>query len=95
METNKKRKRRGYPPCDDRGCTNPECCLRMIGGKFRWPELVGQSGDKAKAAIEKDNPYVTAVPMPMGRVPECDFCCNRVYVWTNEYGLVCKIPEVG
>ncbi|KAL3746092.1 hypothetical protein ACJRO7_015102 [Eucalyptus globulus] len=81
-----------YPPCDERGCTTVECCLR---GKQQWPELIGQSGDNAKAAIEKDNPYVTAVLIPMGQGREGNFCCNRVFVWTNEYGLVSMVPEVG
>ena len=39
----------------------------LVGGKVKWPELMGLSGGNAKKATEKDNPYVTAMLIPMGK----------------------------
>lgn len=64
--------------------------------RVRWPELVGQNGEKAKAVIEKDNAYVTVILIPVGKaVGVGNFCCNRVYVWIDEKGNVFQTPIVG
>ncbi|XVF00248.1 hypothetical protein REPUB_Repub03eG0268600 [Reevesia pubescens] len=67
-----------YPPCVSGSCTDAGCCSH--GHKFRWPNLLGTNGQKAKATIEMDNPEVTVVILTPGRVGLPDFCCNRVYI---------------
>ncbi|KAL3737121.1 hypothetical protein ACJRO7_025961 [Eucalyptus globulus] len=81
-----------YPPCyNGRLCDSRECCFVRV----EWPELVGQNGEKAKAVIEKDNAYVTAILIPVGKaIGFTDFCCNRVYVWIDEKGNVFQMPLV-
>lgn len=69
--------------------------LFLSGHKFRWPELLGQDGQKAKATIERDNPLVTVVVLPPGRVGFGDYCCNRVYLLIDKNGKVFQIPYVG
>ncbi|KAF7848625.1 hypothetical protein BT93_L1793 [Corymbia citriodora subsp. variegata] len=86
-----------YPPCYNVGCASPQCCVDPLASScFEWPELVGQSGEKAKALIEKDNVYVTVILIPVGKaIGFLDFCCNRVYVWIDKKGNVYQTPVVG
>ncbi|KAF7847109.1 hypothetical protein BT93_L3355 [Corymbia citriodora subsp. variegata] len=85
-----------YPPCYNAGCDRPNCCYPPGSTRVEWPELVGQSGEKAKAVIEKDNVDVTAILVPVGKgVGFDDFCCNRVYVWIDKNGNVYQTPVVG
>jgi len=67
----------------------------VVGHKFRWPELVGKNGQQAKAVIQKDNPLVTVVVLPPGRVGFANFCCNRVYLVLGRNGNVLSAPMVG
>ncbi|KAK6146800.1 hypothetical protein DH2020_020669 [Rehmannia glutinosa] len=78
-----------YPPCAGNSCS-------YHGYKTAWPELVGQAGPKCKAAIEKDNPFVTVVNVPRnGGTIEPDYCCNRVYLFVDENNVCYFIPTVG
>ncbi|KAK3441641.1 hypothetical protein EUGRSUZ_B01966 [Eucalyptus grandis] len=87
-----------YPPCHVVwDCDRSECCFDpKIQVRVRWPELVGQNGEKAKAVIEKDNALVTVILIKVGKeygLPV--FCCNRVYVYINDKDNVVQEPMVG
>ncbi|PIN24699.1 hypothetical protein CDL12_02568 [Handroanthus impetiginosus] len=62
-------------------------------GKQSWPELVGVCGELAKAIIEKENPWVTAVLVPPA-TPTRDFRCDRVIVYVDDKGIVTSVPRV-
>ncbi|XVE72986.1 hypothetical protein DITRI_Ditri11bG0081900 [Diplodiscus trichospermus] len=64
-------------------------------GKNSWPELVGEKGETAKAAIESENPNVGATVLLEGTPVTRDFRCNRVWVWVNENGQVVRVPTIG
>ncbi|KAI6680141.1 hypothetical protein NL676_034022 [Syzygium grande] len=74
------------------GCCRP-CCRH--GHKNSWPELVGQDADKAKAIIEKDNPWMKVVPLPARSVRPDYSCCDRVYLLVDENGNVTEVPIAG
>ncbi|GAV72328.1 potato_inhibit domain-containing protein, partial [Cephalotus follicularis] len=80
-------------PCVSGGCTDPACC--SAGYKYEWPEVVGKSPQVAKQIIEKDNPYVAVMIQPGDGVKPPDFCCNRVVVFLDCYGIVRDVPIVG
>ncbi|KAK3423241.1 hypothetical protein EUGRSUZ_F00211 [Eucalyptus grandis] len=70
-----------------------KCCLEAP--KSSWPELFGQNVGSVKATIEKDNPLVKVVSLPVGSVSLDVYCCNRVYLSIDENGNVTKVPTVG
>ncbi|CAH2058891.1 unnamed protein product [Thlaspi arvense] len=82
-----------YPPCVGNSCADPACCAH--GAKFMWKELRGKNGDMVKKIIESENPNVTVVIVPQGRVGFQDFCCNRVYLYLDSNGNVFNIPQIG
>lgn len=63
--------------------------------KNSWAELVGENANSVMAIIEKDNPCMTVVPLPMGYVRLDISCCNQVYVSIDENGNVTEVPIVG
>ncbi|KAK3423242.1 hypothetical protein EUGRSUZ_F00210 [Eucalyptus grandis] len=71
---------------------NPQCCLEA--SKSSWPELLGQNADSAKAAIKKDNPLVTVIPLPAGSISPDISRSDRVYVSIDENGNVAKVPPL-
>ncbi|KAF8024441.1 hypothetical protein BT93_F1576 [Corymbia citriodora subsp. variegata] len=82
--------RQPYPPCVSGMCTSPN------GSRDEWPELVGQNAKRAKAVIERDNPYVTVILVPEGiGFGYTNFCRNRVYVQVNDKGNVFQTPMIG
>ncbi|KAB2616944.1 proteinase inhibitor [Pyrus ussuriensis x Pyrus communis] len=81
-----------YPPCFS-FCSDAECCGH--GLKYVWPELIGKLAWEAATIIKKDNPSVTVLVLKPGFVGLHDFCCNRVYVYTDENGKVFLIPRIG
>ncbi|KAK8691796.1 hypothetical protein V6N13_075292 [Hibiscus sabdariffa] len=82
-----------YPPCAGGSCTDITCCAH--GHKSSWPELFGKKEAEAQATIQRDNPDVTVVILPPGRVGLPDFCCNRVFVTVDASGNVTNTPTVG
>ncbi|KAL8166271.1 hypothetical protein V2J09_007770 [Rumex salicifolius] len=82
-----------YPPCQSGACLGGACCA--AGGRFRWPELVGEDVQKAKAVIESTNRISTVVILEPGQTGMGDFCCNRVYVVIDSQNRVIRIPFVG
>lgn len=65
-----------------------------------WPEVVGQSGEKAQEAILADDPSasVTVIHAPGGAVPK-DLAQvrvgSRVRVYVDDAGLVVEAPKRG
>ncbi|KAL1222074.1 Proteinase inhibitor [Cardamine amara subsp. amara] len=82
-----------YPPCAPSPCTALKCCAG--GYKYMWPELVGQSGEKAKMTIERENPNVGVALLRAGDMRLKDFCCNRVFVYLHSDGTVIRVPKIG
>lgn len=67
----------------------------MCAGKFSWPELVGVQGTVAEATIERENPSVNAIIVPLGSVVTTDLRSDRVWVWVNKDGIVNRVPKIG
>lgn len=65
------------------------------GRKFRWPELLGKNGEKARTVIERETPFVTVVFIRPSTVALPNFCCNRVNVVLDPSGNVFNIPFIG
>ncbi|KAG4991150.1 hypothetical protein JHK87_024607 [Glycine soja] len=63
--------------------------------KFSWPELVGVQGTVAEATIERENPSVNAIIVPLGSVVTTDLRSDRVWVWVNKDGIVNRVPKIG
>ncbi|CAN6720412.1 unnamed protein product [Malus baccata var. baccata] len=82
-----------YPPCVSEGCTNAACCGQEF--KYVWPKLVGKPASDAAATINKSNPAVIVLILKPGFIRLGNFCCNRVYVFTDEKGIVSEVPTVG
>ncbi|CAA0806338.1 Serine protease inhibitor- potato inhibitor I-type family protein [Striga hermonthica] len=86
---------RRYPPCESALCPDLLCCSFNHKYKVTWPELVGAEPEKAKAIIERENPYVTAVILYRGAKTILDFCCNRVWIHQDANNRVEYVPKVG
>ncbi|KAG5012494.1 hypothetical protein AAZX31_09G097300 [Glycine max] len=69
--------------------------MSVINGKFSWPELVGVQGTVAEATIERENPSVNAIIVPLGSVVTTDLRSDRVWVWVNKDGIVNRVPKIG
>ncbi|TYK08123.1 protease inhibitor HPI-like [Cucumis melo var. makuwa] len=65
------------------------------GGNYRWPNLVGKPWQYAKKIIEGELPRVGVVVLRKGAVRIFDFCCNRVFVYIDDSGIVAKVPVIG
>lgn len=48
-----------YPPCLNCGCTGNSCKQPGDTIPYEWPELIGVEILKAKAIVERTNPFVT------------------------------------
>ncbi|OMO78441.1 Proteinase inhibitor I13, potato inhibitor I [Corchorus capsularis] len=64
-------------------------------GKNTWPELLGKSGETAKATVERENSNVSAIVLLEGTPVTRDFRCNRVRIFVNQHGHVVQVPHVG
>lgn len=77
-----------YPPClSSRGPCSSQ--------KSEWSGLVGMDVQQAKAIINRDNPFVTVVPVSKDVKVTHDFCCNRVWLVYDEKNRVVVTPRVG
>ncbi|THG00279.1 hypothetical protein TEA_026305 [Camellia sinensis var. sinensis] len=93
-------------PTDDTVCSSEwigqlfwtppaELCtgFQVMGlGKAAWPELLGAEGKIAAATIERENPLVKAVIVPIEAIVIDDFVCYRVRVLVDKSGIVVKVP---
>ncbi|OWM66758.1 hypothetical protein CDL15_Pgr010410 [Punica granatum] len=64
-------------------------------GKNCWPELYGTSGEKALAVIKRENPMVQAFIVKKGTAVILNYCCDRVWVWVDDSGVVDRVPTIG
>lgn len=64
-------------------------------GKLKWLELVGEKGEVVKRVIERENKYVCVLIVKFGSFVIYDYCCDRVWVWVNDVGIVVSIFYVG
>merc|ERR1711976_225740 len=63
--------------------------------KEQWPEVVGKTGEEAKAAIQADRPDVTVEVMNELSPCTMDFRTDRVRVFVNNDGKVVGPPQCG
>ncbi|OWM66761.1 hypothetical protein CDL15_Pgr010413 [Punica granatum] len=64
-------------------------------GKNCWPELYGTIGEKALAVIKRENPMVLPLIVKEGTPVIMDYCCDRVWVWVDNSGVVVRVPTIG
>ncbi|OMP09335.1 Proteinase inhibitor I13, potato inhibitor I [Corchorus olitorius] len=64
-------------------------------GKNSWPELLGKSGESAKATVESENSNVSAIVLLEGTPVTKDFLCDRVRIFVNQQGHVVQVPNIG
>eukprot|EP00891_Asterochloris_glomerata_P002232 jgi/Astpho2/2232/Aster-x0101 len=65
----------------------------QTSGKQAWPEFVGQDGNTAKKAIEKEG--YTAFLVPEGSMMTMDYRTDRVRIHIDSGNKVIKTPKVG
>jgi hypothetical protein len=70
-------------------------CVEISSLKTEWPEVVGQTGQDAKAQILADRPDVTVYILPEGSFVTMDYRTNRVRVFINGAGNVASPPRIG
>ena len=51
--------------------------------KEQWPELVGKTGEEAKAAILKERPELRVQILDEGSMVTMDYCTDRVRIFVN------------
>jgi hypothetical protein len=65
------------------------------GCKASWPELVGQTGDAAVAAIKAAAPSLAVAKVPEGAMVTMDHRLDRVRVFVGADGKVARAPKLG
>jgi beta-lactam-binding protein with PASTA domain len=68
---------------------------RQAPEKRSWPELVGKTGEEAKAAIEKEDPSLEVQIVPYGHVVTQDYRTDRVRIYLDPEGRVARPPRIG
>lgn len=63
--------------------------------KEEWPELVGKTGDQAKAAILDERPTLNVLVVPELSPCTMDYRTDRVRVFVNKEGKVAGTPRIG
>ena len=63
--------------------------------KEEWPELIGASGDQAKAAILKDDSKLQVDVLPQDAMVTMDYRLDRVRVFVGDDGKVARAPRKG
>ncbi|KAK4339193.1 hypothetical protein RND71_040655 [Anisodus tanguticus] len=84
-----------YPPCQRGSCVGNQCKLPGDPYQYEWPELIGVEIIKAKATVERTNPYVTGVVQTTQCIVMGDNCVNRVWLCPDGQGNVRVTPKVG
>jgi len=65
------------------------------GAKASWPELVGQQGGAAAAALRSERPELRVVVVPEGSNVTMDHNLGRVRVFVGPGGAVARPPKLG
>lgn len=60
-----------------------------------WPDLVGKSGEEAKAAILSDDSTLTVHILPEGSMVTMDYRLDRVRIFVDGAGNVVQVPRKG
>ncbi|XP_038063304.1 glu S.griseus protease inhibitor-like [Patiria miniata] len=63
--------------------------------KETWPELVGQTGEEAKAVIEREDPTLEVEIVPYGYAVTADYRTDRVRIYLDAEGRVATPPTIG
>jgi len=63
--------------------------------KASWPELVGQQGETAAAALRSERPELHVMVVPEGSMVTMDHRMDRVRVFVGPSGAVAKPPKLG
>ncbi|KAF3645671.1 glu S.griseus protease inhibitor-like [Capsicum chacoense] len=72
-------------------CPSEPC---KITGKSVWPELLGQTAEKAVSVIKQENPTLHPVVLNISKpIPE-PVDCTRVLVFVNDNNKVALPPVV-
>ncbi|CAE8678065.1 unnamed protein product, partial [Polarella glacialis] len=81
--------------------SEPDAETLLVGGahgavKRNWPELVGQAGEAAVAAIKSDRPELLHVDsLSDDSMVTMDMREDRVRVFVGQNGQVSRAPKVG
>eukprot|EP00980_Cylindrotheca_fusiformis_P031300 scaffold26137_cov152-Cylindrotheca_fusiformis.AAC.1 len=67
----------------------------MTTSRSEFPEVIGMTGDEAKATLEQEFPSMTIQVLPHGSMATMDFREDRIRIWLDENGSVSKAPRVG
>jgi hypothetical protein len=63
--------------------------------KGSWPELVGKTGEEAKAAIKKERPELDVHVLPNNSMVTMDFRTDRVRIFVDDHKKVTNAPKCG
>ncbi|OWM66745.1 hypothetical protein CDL15_Pgr010397 [Punica granatum] len=85
----------GFPQFRLVGLTGSHHPPHRVVGKNCWPELYGTSREKALAVIKRENPMVMASIVKEGTPDIMNYCCDRVWVWVDNSGVVVRVPTIG
>ena len=66
-------------------------------GKTEWPELVGQTGVRAKSIIEHETQgrIRRVLTVKVNSMVTMDYRPDRVRIFVDSKGLVAKVPKIG
>jgi hypothetical protein len=67
----------------------------MTKDKLAWPEVMGMTGEAARAKLESELPNMLFEVVPYGSMVTMDHREDRIRIFTDEYGNVTKPPRVG
>mmetsp|Transcript_14620 Transcript_14620/g.21560 ORF Transcript_14620/g.21560 Transcript_14620/m.21560 type:complete len:91 (-) Transcript_14620:327-599(-) len=68
--------------------------FQSMEGKL-WPDLVGMSGEEAKAKLEEEHPGLTVQVIPEGSMMTMDYRTDRVRIMVDGENKVNAAPRVG
>lgn len=63
--------------------------------KSQWPELVGKTGEEAKAALLAENPKLRVFTILPNQPVTLDYRLDRVRIPVDENGIVIRAPALG
>ncbi len=66
-----------------------------MSDKVAWPELVGNTGEAAKAHILADDSSLNVIILPEGSFVTMDFNERRVRIYVDGEGNVISTPRRG
>lgn len=67
----------------------------MANTRTEFPEVIGMTGDAAKATLETEFPTMNIQVLPYGSMATMDFREDRIRIKLDENGVVSKAPRIG